>query len=339
MRFPSVAARITIACVAANAFAHSDRALVQEAVIDAPVAEVWKLFTTSEGARQWMAPRIEIDLRVGGDFRSSYNPQSTLDDEHTIINRTLSYLPERMLSIQNVQAPAGFQHPELFIQTWSVMTFNVMDEQRTRVRIAGLNYGEGAEWDVLYAHFERGNAYLLRLLAEVASAHVGSWSNATNAVGGDSLVSEVTVRAPLSRAWRAWTSEAGLRPFFAPQSKVDLRIGGLYEMYFDAAAPEGQRGSEGCRILAYEPQRMLSFSWNAPPHLPFAREHHTWVVLEFDEVDEGTVRVRLTHLGFNELKAAHPAHAAEFDQARTYFERAWPHLLQSMREHLERDGS
>jgi hypothetical protein len=49
-----------------------ERILQQSIVIDAPRAQVWRLFTTSEGLRRWEAPVASIDLRVGGLMQSSY---------------------------------------------------------------------------------------------------------------------------------------------------------------------------------------------------------------------------------------------------------------------------
>jgi uncharacterized protein YndB with AHSA1/START domain len=158
-----------LACVlawAASGSAHAQRTLEHQAVISAPVAEVWAAFTTSDGFESWAVAHAEIDLRVGGDMRTSYNPASNLHDEHTIVNRILSYDPQRMLSIQNVQAPAGFENAELFQQTWSVIYFEPIGESLTRVRVVGLGYGEGPEWDDIYRKFDGGNAYTLRKLQE-----------------------------------------------------------------------------------------------------------------------------------------------------------------------------
>lgn len=146
-----------------GAFAR-DRTLEHEAIIDAPVGEVWRMFATSEGAKQWMAPKVEVDLRVGGSIRSSYHPDSNLNDEHTIVNRILTYEPGRMVSLRNVQAPAGFPNADQFQQTWSVMYFEPISEKQTRLRIVGMGWGEGPEWDDLYAFFEVGNQQVLNLL-------------------------------------------------------------------------------------------------------------------------------------------------------------------------------
>ncbi|MCC5807022.1 MAG: SRPBCC domain-containing protein [Opitutales bacterium] len=143
---------------------------------------------------------------------------------------------------------------------------------------------------------------------------------------------EMTVDLPRAEVWRRWTTSEGVATFFAPESHIELRLGGAYELYFlPKDAPEGQRGSEGCRILAYAPERMLAFTWNAPPQLPNARQHHTWVVLALEDSDDGRTQVLLTHLGFAELAARHAEHATEFERTRDYFARVWPHVLGALK--------
>lgn len=154
------------------------RELRQEIVLDVPVERAWELFTTEEGVERWMVPRAEIDFRLGGAFRTSYQPEVDLGGDEAIVNRILAYEPERMLALQNVQAPPGFENPELFQQTWEVIRFEPLEpeqgRERTRIVITGLGYGEGEEWDRLYAFFERGNASLLDKLREVVASASGS---------------------------------------------------------------------------------------------------------------------------------------------------------------------
>lgn len=151
------------ACVS-SAFA--SRTLEHQATIDAPIADVWNAWTTDEGFASWAVAKAKIDLRIGGDMRTSYNAQSTLDDEHTIINRIISFEPQRMLSIQNVKAPAGFKNAELFQNTWSVVYFDPVGNDRTHIRIVGMGYGEGPEWDDIYGKFKAGNQWSLDKLRE-----------------------------------------------------------------------------------------------------------------------------------------------------------------------------
>src|SRR5690606_33844860 len=127
------------------------------AVIAAPVGDVWRAFTDENDVVTWMTPLADIDLRVGGLMRTNYNPKGEIGDATTIANQIISFEPERMLSMKNVQAPEGFPWKENFQNMWSVMYFTPIGADRTHLRIVGMGYGEGPEWDQLYGFFETGN--------------------------------------------------------------------------------------------------------------------------------------------------------------------------------------
>lgn len=146
--------------------AAASRTLEHEAIIDASAATIWNAWTTSEGFASWAVAKAEIDLRLGGEMRTSYNPQSNLNDDSTIVNRIISFQPQRMLSIQNVKAPAGFKNAELFQSTWTVIYLDPLSGDRTQVRIVGMGFGEGPQWDDLYAKFKAGNQWTLDKLRE-----------------------------------------------------------------------------------------------------------------------------------------------------------------------------
>lgn len=135
---------------------------------------------------------------------------------------------------------------------------------------------------------------------------------------------EAVVETSLAGVWEAWTTSAGAQTFFAPAARVELAIGGMYELYFAPEKPAGSRGSEGCTVLSFLPRRMLSFSWNAPPHLPGVRQERTWVVVTFEPLETGQVKVSLTHLGWKE--------GEEWEKAFQYFTRAWDVVLERLRQ-------
>ena len=69
-----------------------------------------------------------------------------------------------------------------------------------------------------------------------------------------SLVKTASVAACPSDVWSAWASNEGIMAWWGPAATdIDLRIGGRYEILFTLEQPEGLRGSEGCRVLAYVP--------------------------------------------------------------------------------------
>jgi len=86
---------------------------------------------------------------------------------------------------------------------------------------------------------------------------------------------EILVARNIEAVWNAWTAPEGIKAFFAPDCRIDLRVGGDYEIYFNPTGKMGQRGAEGTKILALQPQRMLAFTWNNPPHLPGVRWQYT----------------------------------------------------------------
>ncbi len=136
-----------------------------------------------------------------------------------------------------------------------------------------------------------------------------------------------TLAVPPARVFAAFASEAGFAAAYGPDrselvAHIDLAVGGRYEWLFD-----GRVGSNGCQVLSYVPGRMISFTWNAPPTQPEQRAQRTWVVVELMPSAEGATALRLTHLGFGEGEG--------WDATRAYFEKAWPHVLQTMKTNLE----
>src|SRR5262245_22950267 len=150
---------------------------------------------------------------------------------------------------------------------------------------------------------------------------------------------EMSVRAPLAAVWEAWATNDGAQKGLAPKTNIELKPGGAYEILFAPDKPAGQRGAEDLRVLCYLPQEMLAFEWNAPPQFAKARPQRTWVVVRLAELGDGRVRVRISHAGFAERVAAHPDEQSEWEQVRTYFTRAWPTVLTSLRKHLEKDAT
>lgn len=144
-----------------------------------------------------------------------------------------------------------------------------------------------------------------------------------------SIIKEVEMSTSPEQAFADWASSEGLsRWWLRARTNVDLRIGGPFELLFDQHGPEGSQGSEGCQFLSYVPGEMISFTWNAPPHLPL-RTSHTWVVLTFHGTFHGTTRVRLVHTGFLD--------GADWDDYLAYFDDAWTVVLDLQADLHEQD--
>lgn len=150
------------------------------------------------------------------------------------------------------------------------------------------------------------------------------------------VVARAVVEAPSGEVWRAWTTSEGLSAALGgTATRVECVVGGRFEILWNGAAPEGERGSEGCTVLSYVPERMISFTWNAPPQFAHARQQHSRVVVELRAVTESTTEITLTNLGFDALAAAFPEHAQEYRDVRAYFAVAWPRVLSHFVVHFK----
>ena len=149
---------------------------------------------------------------------------------------------------------------------------------------------------------------------------------------GRILRKEIVVAASPEEVWHAWTTGAGIAGFFTAESKIELRLGGPYELYMGMTEPDesGKRGSEGCKILSYVPHEMLSFEWNFSPATPTLRSAgaKTHVVLRFERLAGGRTRVRFAQLGWKE--------GEDWDKGYAYFDRAWTAVLNNLKEHFDK---
>ena len=137
---------------------------VQEAVINAPVAAVWKVWSTGDGYKQTGVALAEVDLRIGGIIRSRYSAKGQLGDEETIENRILAYEPQRMIAFRIDRPPKSFPFKEAWKTTWFVVTLTGLGDGRTLIRAASMGFGTDEESVRMRKFFEDGNAMTLSVL-------------------------------------------------------------------------------------------------------------------------------------------------------------------------------
>ena len=166
------------------------------------------------------------------------------------------------------------------------------------------------------------NALLPTLLAVGCLGGTGPATAAERAID-----KEVVVAATLDQTWEAWTTREGIRSFFAPDAEVEPRVGGAFHIHIDPGAAPGMKGADDMRFMALQPKKMISFDWNAPPHLPEARAQRTFVVVRFAAVDDRSTRVTLHHTGWGD--------GGQWDQTYAYFDKAWGNVLGNLKKRFE----
>ena len=139
---------------------------VHEGTIAAPIADVWRVWSTSEGYKAVGVALADVDLRVGGLIRSRYSGDGVLGDEQTIENEILAYEPPRMIAFRIHKTPANFPFKEAWKRTWTVVTLTPIDAGHTHMRAASLGFGTDAESMTMRRFFERGNQQTLDTLTK-----------------------------------------------------------------------------------------------------------------------------------------------------------------------------
>ena len=167
----------------------------------------------------------------------------------------------------------------------------------------------------------------MKLALTIAASLVAAGAMGTGIAAERSIDKQVEVAASLDQAWDAWTTRDGITAFFAPDAKVEPRVGGAFQIYMDPLAQPGMRGADDMRVMAVQPKKMISFDWNAPPHLAQARQQRTFVIVRLEPVGEKLTRISLHHTGWGD--------GGEWDQTYAYFDRAWGGVLGNLKKRFE----
>jgi len=134
--------------------------------VNAPVDEVWQAWTTREGMESWMVGKTDFELTVGAIWHTSYDKQSTLDDDRTIHQQVLAYDPGRMLAIRTVKPPKGFPFPNEIGKAWTVVYLEPIGSTQTKVTARMFGFSANEESQKMRAFFERGNRATLDSLVK-----------------------------------------------------------------------------------------------------------------------------------------------------------------------------
>jgi uncharacterized protein YndB with AHSA1/START domain len=129
------------------------------------------------------------------------------------------------------------------------------------------------------------------------------------------LIFEVTIPAPRSAVWRAFTTSEGLSTWLTLGAVVDLRKGGEWTAHF----PGGGTGSG--TIVGFVPEEEITLAALAPERFPHVRADRTTVRFQFVGKGEYTL-VKLTQTGWKS--------GEEWDRAYEYLARGNAQLLETL---------
>ena len=123
-------------------------------VIAAPVADVWKAWTTPEGIESFFAPKAaRVEPRPGGAFELWFGvnlPEGSRGSEGCLFH---SVTPMEQLVFQwNAPPTIPAIRP---LRTLVYLDFKPLDGNRTELTLRNFGYGQGDDWQKSRAYFER----------------------------------------------------------------------------------------------------------------------------------------------------------------------------------------
>ena len=139
---------------------YGDKVLQLSIIVPATVKEVWKLFTTDEGLKKWIAPVAKIDMKIGGSIRTNYDSNKTVDDSSSIKLDIINYIQYEMLTLKvnlNNSFPAEAKKEDKNLQ--EILQFVKVGEHETKIISTMVGWGQGSHWDKAYSFFEKGNVW------------------------------------------------------------------------------------------------------------------------------------------------------------------------------------
>ncbi|HMO14457.1 MAG TPA: DUF6265 family protein [Pirellulaceae bacterium] len=259
---------------------------------------------------------------------SEYFSLMKTDDEGVILG--LKHFHPNMVSWEEKDAMAKFRLIQVENNTayFSGLTYKLSDEGELRVWVA-LRNNEGDVDEATFS-FRRADRF-----AEAASKQIASDQDASasgEATGTRAIRKSVEVTGTLGGVWKLWTTSEGIAKFFSPDSKIELRPGGAYDIYFGLEPDEnGLRGSEGGTVVSFLPNEFLIFEWTFPPNTPNLRRERrkTHVMVKLSSVSNDKINVELVHYGWES--------GGEWDIAYDYFDRVWPFVLNALKQAIEKE--
>ncbi|MDG5492032.1 SRPBCC domain-containing protein [Psychroserpens sp. SPM9] len=139
--------------------------LKQSFVVNVSLDSVWNAYTTKKGWESWVAAKAEIDFKINGIIKTTYDKDAKIGDDSTIILHITNYIPKRMLTLQ---ATLTKNFPEFMKadedDLYNIILFEPISANQTKVISYGIGYKNNVKYMSLMKFFIKGNEQSYRNL-------------------------------------------------------------------------------------------------------------------------------------------------------------------------------
>ena len=132
--------------------------LIQKFKINVPLDEVWKTYTTKKGWEDVFVAIAEVDFKINGTIKTSYDKNAKIGDSSTIILHVKNYVPNKLITLQAELSP---HFPEFMKKDakdlYNIIYFEDLDTKTTQLTSYGIGYKNNEKYKKLLNFFIKGN--------------------------------------------------------------------------------------------------------------------------------------------------------------------------------------
>jgi uncharacterized protein YndB with AHSA1/START domain len=155
-----------------------------EVTLDAPPDEVFRLWSTADGLRQFLAPGARVGATVGGPYQITFDPEGDPEGaKHGTKGALLLHiLPGKELAAEWTFPPLGEKLNTRPFPTWIELRFDPAPgaTDRTRLHFAHYGFADDPDWKKAFDFFDAGNWPLVlnRLIVLCRDGVAPEWAHA-----------------------------------------------------------------------------------------------------------------------------------------------------------------
>jgi hypothetical protein len=147
---------------------YGEKVLQLSILIPMNLKDAWKLCTTDEGLKKWIAPVVRIVMKTGGTITTNYDSNKSIDDSSSIQLGIINYLENEMITLKvdlNDNFPPEVKAGDKNLQ--EIIQFIDAGNGKTKLVSTMVGWGPGDNWNKAYSFFERGNDWTFQQILKL----------------------------------------------------------------------------------------------------------------------------------------------------------------------------
>lgn len=132
-----------------------ERTLRKQVTVPAPVEDVWKAWTTTEGVTTFFGPQAKVEAVPGGPFEIYFDPNQPVGLRGSEGCKVQSIVPLKLFAFEWNAPPII---PAIRNSGLHTIVYVRLDQEgpgQTRVEVVHAGWGVGEEWDKTFSYFDQ----------------------------------------------------------------------------------------------------------------------------------------------------------------------------------------